>query len=78
MNIESNFVRVMRFFVLVYRNNHKKGDNVKKFNSWKSYLPEGIIKNYNVIINGKNFYNQLVDSERKRYEKIRKQKNRTR
>ena len=24
--------------------------------------PKGIIKNYNVIINGKNFYDQPIDS----------------
>ena len=31
-----------------------------------------IIKNYNIIINGENFYNQLFDSDIKRYEEIRK------
>ena len=61
MNIELNFVGVMRLFVLVYAN---EGDNAKKFNR-KSYLPNDIIKNYNVIINGNNFYNQAIDSERK-------------
>ena len=34
------------------------------------YLPKGIIVNYNVIINGKNFYDQAIDI--KRYEEIRK------
>ena len=37
-----------------------------------NYLPKGIIKNYNVIINGENFYDQLIDSDIKRYEEIRK------
>ena len=31
-----------------------------------------IINNYNVIINGKNFYDQPIDSDVKRYEEIRK------
>ena len=31
-----------------------------------------IIKNYNVIINGKNVYDQEIDSDIKRYEEIRK------
>ena len=35
-------------------------------------LPKGIIKNYNLIINGKNFYDQAVDFDIKRYEEIRK------
>ena len=35
-------------------------------------MSKGIIKNYNVIINGKNFYDQAIDSDIKRYEEIRK------
>ena len=31
-----------------------------------------IISNYNAIINGKNFHNQPIDSDIKRYEEIRK------
>ena len=30
------------------------------------------IKNYKVMINGKNFYNQSINSDIKRYEEIRK------
>ena len=33
---------------------------------------QGIIKNYHVIINGKNFYDQAVDSDIKQYEEIKK------
>ena len=36
------------------------------------YLPKDVIKNYNVIIKGKNFYDQPIDSDIKRYEEIRK------
>ena len=35
------------------------------------YLPKGIINNYNVIVNGKNFYDQQIDSDIKLYEEIR-------
>ena len=35
-------------------------------------LPKCIIKDYNVIINGKNFYDQAIDSDIKRYNEIRK------
>ena len=45
---------------------------LKKSNARKYYLPKGVIKNYNVIINGKNFYDQTTDSDIKRYEEIRK------
>ena len=51
--------------VLVYRN---KANNGKRFNARKCYLPKGIIKNYNVIMNGKDFYDQPIDSDIKQYE----------
>ena len=63
--LKSNFVGGNRLFVLVYTN---EGRNAKRFNAQKHYLPKGIIKNYNVIINGKNFYNQAIDSDIKWYE----------
>ena len=56
-------------FVLVYIN---EGNNAKRFNDRKSYLPKGIINNYNVISNEKNFFDQAIDSGIKRYEEIRK------
>ena len=69
MNEFKFVVRVNRLFVLGYTNH---GHNAKRFNSWKWYLPKGITKNYNVIINVKNFYNQPTDSNIKQYEVIRK------
>ena len=51
--LESNFVGVNRLFVLIYSNQ----DNNSK----------GTIKNYNVIINGKDFYDQYINSDWKRY-----------
>ena len=56
-------------FVLVYTNHD---NNAKRFNAQKYYIPKGIIKNYNMIINGKNFHDQAIDSDIKRYEEIRK------
>ena len=65
----SNFVGFNRLFILVYSN---QDPDSKKFKAKRYYLPKGIIKNYNVIINGKNFYDQPTDSDIKRYEEIRK------
>ena len=67
--LKSNFVGVNGLFVLVYSN---QDDNSKRFKARRYYLPKGIIDNYNVIINGKNFYDQAIDSDIKRYEEIRK------
>ena len=54
-------------FVLVYSN---EDDDSKRFKANRYYLLKGIIKIYNVIINGKNFYEQAIDSDIKRYEEI--------
>ena len=62
--IKSNFVGVInRLFVLFYTN---EANNAKRFN-----LENLIYQNYNVIINGKNFYDQPIDSDIKQYEEIR-------
>ena len=51
--LESIFVRVNRLFVLVYSN---EDDDSERFKAKRYYLSKGRIKNYIVIINGKNFY----------------------
>ena len=53
---------------MIYPN---QNNGVKRFNNKKYYLPKGVIKNYNFIINGKSFYNQTIDSDIKRYVEIR-------
>ena len=67
---------VAGFFVLVYAN---EDTNPKRFNAQKYFLPKDIIKNDNIIIigksfyiiiSGKNFYDQAIDSDIKRHEKV--------
>ena len=67
--MESNFAGVNRLCVLAFTN---EAYNSKRFNAWKYYLPKSVIKNYNVIINGKNLYDQAIDSDIKQYKEIRK------
>ena len=55
-----------RFFVLIYSN---QDDNAKRYKVRKYSLSEGFIKNYNIILNGKNFYDQPTDSDIKWYKK---------
>ena len=68
--LESNFVGVNKLFVLVYSN---QDGSAKRFKTRRCYLPKGIITNYNVIINGKNSNDRLIDSDIKWYEGLRKQ-----
>ena len=62
--IEPTFQGVNRLFVLAFENDaqsHKK-----------CYLPNVEIKNYNVMIDGKNFFDQPIKNEKVTYENIRK------
>ena len=52
-------------------NSNQDGDS-KIFKAQIYYLTKYFIKNYNVIINRKNFYYQPIDSDIKRYQEIRK------
>ena len=67
--LESNFVGVNRLFILIFPN---EDNNPKMYKIQRYYLTKGIIKNYNVIIIGKNFSDQPNDSDIKQYEEIKK------
>ena len=58
--LESNFVK--KLFVWVYIN---QDNNSKRYKAKRYYLPKGMIKNYNIIVNKKNFYSQPIDSDMK-------------
>ena len=55
--LESNFLGVKRLFVLVSSNTD---DNAERYKTKRYYLPEGIIKNYNVITSGKTFMTKSI------------------
>ena len=56
-------------FVLVYA----RGNNVTNENSYRKYfLPRLKIKNYNIEIDGRNFYDQSINDLIKQYDEIRK------
>ena len=63
INIDTFLNRILLelidYFVLIYSN---KDGNAQRIKTPRYYLPKGIIRNYNVIINWKNFYNQQVSS----------------
>ena len=54
-----------------------RDNDAKQFKFRRYYLPKRIIKNYNVIINGKNVHDKAIDSDIKENEEI-KNKSRTR
>ena len=56
-------------FVLSYWD---EGGNGGTYKARRYFFQKSVIKNYNVIINGKNFYDQRVDLDIKQYEEIKK------
>ena len=64
--IEPSFEGVNRLFVLAFEN-----DEQRKVHSGY-YLPNLNIKNYNVMINRENFFNQPIKDNKVTYENIRK------
>ena len=50
---------------------HASGDNITTENSYRKYfLPRHTIKNYNIEIDGRNFYDQSINDLIKQYDEI--------
>ena len=68
--LDSSFQGVTRLFVLAFHNDGDK--KVERKNHQKYFLPRVNISNYNVLINGRNFYDQPINDLVKQYDEIRK------
>ena len=64
--VEPTFQVVNRLFVLAFEN------DAQRTSSKDYYLPNVEIKNYNVMINGENFFYQPIKDNKVTYENIRK------
>ena len=62
----------MELIDYLFLNYSNQDANSRRFKTLRYYLPKGTIDNYNVTINGKNLYDQAVDSDIKRSAEIRK------
>ena len=79
--LDASFQGVRRFLVLVFNNATVNEDNnsinntanrVLRNSHTKYFLPRVNITNYNVLIHGRNFYDQPINDLIKQYDKIRK------
>ena len=69
--LDSRCQGVKRLFVLAY--NNTAGNNQVSVDSYKKYfLPRVKIENYNIEIDGRNFYDQPINDSIKQYDEIRK------
>ena len=64
--IEANFQDVNRLFVLVFE------DDAQRISKKRYYIPNVEIKDYNVVIDGKIFFDQPINNMIETYENIRK------
>ena len=64
--VAPSFQGVHRLFVLAFENDTQRTSHTG------SYLPNVEIKNYNVMINGENFFDQPIKNNKVTYENIRK------
>ena len=63
--VKPGFQRVNRLFVLAFENGTQRTSN------YAYYVPNVEIKNYNVMINGENSFDQTVIDNKVIYENIR-------
>ena len=64
--VEPSFQGVNRFFVLAFENDGQRTSHSGY------YLPNVEIKDYNIVINGENFFDQPIKNNKVRYENIQK------
>ena len=69
--LDSSWQGVKRLFVLVY-NNTAGNDQVSVGSYKKKFLPRVKIDNYNIEIDGRNFYDQPINDSIKQYDEVRK------
>ena len=71
--LNASFQGVKRLFVLAYALDLSAADNEECIkNNRKYFLPRGEVQNYNVLIDGKNFYDQPINDFIKQYDEVRK------
>ena len=71
--LNASFQGVRRLFVLAYvADSGAANDEAGIKGNKKHFLPRGEIKNYNVLIHGRSFYDQPVNDLIKQYDEIRK------
>ena len=70
--LDASFQGVNRLFVLASDNTNNGDNKVERDIHRKYFLPRVDITNYNVLIDSRNFYDQPINDQIKKYEKIRK------
>ena len=70
--LDVSFQGVNRLFVLAFDNIENGNKMVERDSHRKYFLPRVDISDYNVLIDGRNFYDQPINDQIKKYDEIRK------
>ena len=71
--LSASFQGLKRLFVLAYFTAANDANNEASIKKNKTYfLPRGEINNYNVLVDGKKFYDQPINDKMEQYDEVRK------
>ena len=70
--LDASFQGVNRLFVLDFDKTENGASKVERDSHRIYFLPRVNITNYNVLIDGRNFYDQPINDQIKKYDEIRK------
>ena len=70
--LDASFQGANRLFVLAFNNTNGNANKVERDIHRKYFLPRADITNYNELIDGRNFCNQPISDQIKKYDEIRK------
>ena len=69
INLDPSFQGVNRLFVMVY---NRANGQPTRYGQQKYYLPRIDLEKYNVIIDGRNFYDNRIESDIEKYRELKK------
>ena len=70
--LDASFQGVNRLFVLAFNNTDGDANKVERNDYRKYFLPRVDIDKYNVLIDGRNFYDRPISVQTRKYDEIRK------
>ena len=70
--LDASFQGVNTLFVLAFDNNNNGDNKVERDSHRKYFLPRVVITKYNVLIDSRNFYDQPINDQIRKYDEIRK------
>ena len=71
-SLDTSFQGVNRLFLLAFDNTNNGDSKVLRDSHRKCFLPRVDIGNYNVLIDGRNFFDQPINDQIRKYDEIRK------